>query len=278
MSKIFEAMQKAQEHSADPMISSAKKANSPEPEPKTDTPVAAEPRPQHSYRQIKLPRATAVPSLISGSHSAMEAYRTLRTRLRRLQETRVLRSIVVCSPMSGEGKTLTSMNLALCFAQLHEVGTLLVDGDLRKRDLTRLLGNPPAPGLGEILAGNAEPDQAVLSTDVANLHVLGAGAAHVSPPELYSRDRWREFLEWSAQNFSVVLVDSPPILTVADFELIAGACDGILLVVKAMQTNRESLRKLANQLDPAKLLGVVMNGTDPDSKDVYEYAEKPVAR
>src|SRR6202008_579428 len=102
---------------------------------------------------------------------AAESYRTLRTRLTRIQGTQGIRSVVFSSAMPGEGKTLTAMNLALCCAQIPSFKVLIVDADFRKRGLTHLLGSPTGPGLSELLSGTATYDQATVETNIPNLSV-----------------------------------------------------------------------------------------------------------
>lgn len=230
-------------------------------------------------RKTRLPRSAEAPVLFQANgfaETALESYRALRTRLLRLKNTAGLRSVVVTSAVQGEGKTLTTLNLALCCAQLPDLSVLLVDSDLRTRGLTRILGFPPAPGLTDVLAGQAEPEKAILSTDLPNLFVLGTGSPSVAPPELYARPRWQELIGWCSESFKLILVDSPPILRLSDFELISSACDGVLVVVRALRTKREWLQKAASQVEAKKLLGVVYNAVENDRKNrpYYGYYSK----
>lgn len=235
-------------------------------------PASAIPR-IDNCRKIHLPKSTQAAVLFqsqNGTAAAAEAYRGLRTRVMRLQTTQGIHSVVLSSSLPGEGKTVTSLNLGLCCAQLHEMKVLVVDADLRTRGMTKLLGYPAAPGLAEILAGKADYESAILATDVPNLYVLGAGDSTISPPELFAGSRWKEFVAWCARSFKLVLVDSPPILSLSDFELISHPCDGVLLVVRALRTPRAGLKNAASQIDSRKLLGVVYNGTQFDiDKDGY---------
>jgi protein-tyrosine kinase len=226
-------------------------------------------------RRVRLPESSESPALYAQNdftNIAAESYRTLRTRLLRLQAQRGLRSVVISSAVPGEGKTLTSLNLALCCSQLPRMRVLVVDGDLRTRGLTALLGNLPSPGLGEILTGEVLYDGAVLATDLPNLYVLGGGSVATPASGLYEGERWKEFIGWSIENFDLVLVDSPPMLPLADFEQIAAACDGILIVVRALHAEKELLAKASKMIDAKKLLGVVLNASPLDLKDVaYNY-------
>jgi protein-tyrosine kinase len=226
--------------------------------------------------KISLPRSTDSKTIFSGSEYtttiALESYRALRTRLMRLQAAQGLHSIVLSSAIPGEGKTLTSLNLALTCAQIREQRVLLIDADLRTGGLTKLLQAPPGPGLAEVLAGEVPVEAAIASTDLPNLFVLRAGNSNVPPTELFAGKHWKELLGWCSETFRTVLVDSPPILTLADFELISAACDGVLVVVRAMHTQRELLKKASAQVDAKKLLGIVFNGAVAGGRNDYQNA------
>jgi len=200
------------------------------------------------------------------SLAALQAYRRLRTRLMRAQAKFGLKSIAITSALAGDGKTLTTMNLGLCYSQLPQQRTLLVDADLRTSGLTAMLDHPGAPGLAEVLKGGVTPDEAIVETNHRNLFVLPSGTASSALPELFTGPRWEELLK-HCELFSVILVDSPPILPVADFELLSAGCDGIVTVVRAHHGQREVLERAASALDPKKLLGVVFNATEVTRQD-----------
>lgn len=225
-------------------------------------------------RKSSLPLSAFLQAQFKGSDTiepAEESYRALRTRLLRTKASQGLRSVVITSAATAEGKTLTSLNLAICCAQLHDMQVLLIDGDIRSRGLTQVLGYPPSPGLAEILEGKAEPEKAILSTDLPNLYVLAAGSSNVPPPELFAGHRWQELIGWGSESFKLILVDSPPVLNLSDMELIGAACDGILMVVRALHTPREMLAKAAHQIDSKKLLGIVYNAVEKSSHQRYHY-------
>jgi capsular exopolysaccharide synthesis family protein len=205
------------------------------------------------------------------SRAALEAYRGLRTRLMRAQAKTGLKTIAITSSLPGEGKTLTTMNLGLCYAQLPQQRVLVIDADLRTCGLTSMLEHPSPPGLAEVLTGEVSPDEAIVATNQKNLFVLPAGTVLSSPPELFTGTHWQEFLGRCSEMFKVILVDTPPILPLADFELISAACEGVVMVVRAHHGQRETLQKTAGALDPKKLLGVVFNATEVRGKDYYGY-------
>jgi capsular exopolysaccharide synthesis family protein len=193
------------------------------------------------------------------SPAAREAYRGLRNHMMRIQAESGVKSIVISSSLPGEGKTLTTMNLGLCYAELAQQRVLAIDADLRTCGLTSMLDPPSGPGLAEVLSGDLHPDEAIVRTNQKNLYVLPAGRVSSLPSELFMGARWQELLAQRNELFDVVLVDSPPILPSADFELISAACDGVLMVVRAHHGQREKIRKAAGAIDQKKLLGVVFN-------------------
>lgn len=225
---------------------------------------------------IEIPIGRLIDGQFDGSdtlESARESYRALRTRILREKSRQGLRSLAITSATQGEGKTLTAANLALSCAQLQDMKVLLIDGDIRSHGLTRLLGLQGKAGLGTVLERKCNPDEALLLTDCGNLYVMTSGSSDLPPAELLASLQWQELMNWSRQSFELVIVDSPPVLNLADVELISSFCDGILLVVRSQQTRREVLQKSVAQLDSKKILGVVFNATE-GSLHSYDYAYK----
>src|SRR6266699_3581291 len=240
--------------------------------PPIDAPLAEARLPR--CRQVTLGNGNATRLVLRQDDSlgaALEAYRGLRTRLMRAQSKSGLRSIVITSSLPGEGKTLTTMNLGLCYAQLPQQRVLVIDGDMRTRGLTSMLDHPSSPGLAEILSGDVGPEEAIVATNQKNLFILPAGSISSPPAELFTGTRWQEFLGHCGEMFKVILIDAPPIRPLADFELISAGCDGIVMVVRAHHGQRETLRKTASTLDKKKLVGVVFNATDVSVKDSDGY-------
>jgi capsular exopolysaccharide synthesis family protein len=224
---------------------------------------------------IRLPRSEEKSFLVTqykaDMQAAVESYRTLRTRLVKQQTRNGTRSLVVSSAIQGEGKTLTTFNLALCYANIQNWPVLAVDADLRTRDLSRLMGDPKSPGLAWILEGACDYPSAILRTDVPSLYVLPAGEAERSPSELFAGANWKELVAWASETFRLVIVDSPPALNLSDFELILAPCESAMLVARAGRTDRESFIKLLGQIDPKKLAGVVFNAAEGIRNTGYNY-------
>jgi len=283
MSKFFEESRKVR--SGSPLEEGARRVNFQQALEAFEAPAVAEATVGSArltqFRKIRLPRSPETPLLLQRNgynESAMESYRALRTRLLRLKRTGGVRSVVISSSIPGEGKTLTALNLALCCAQLKDLSVLVIDGDIRTRGLTRALGSPALPGLAEVLAGEVQPEKAILATELPNLFVLGTGSSSVAPPELFANARWQEFIGWCSESFNLILVDSPPILPLSDCELISSACDGVLMVVRALRTKREWLQRAVSQMDAKKILGVVFNAVENENGNYpyyLSYKEEP---
>lgn len=227
---------------------------------------------EEAPRKVTLPQSIFLSAQFSGSEairSAEESYRVLRTRLLRLSSNRELRSAVITSSVQGEGKTLTSLNLALSCCQLQNTRVLLVDGDIRTARLTQAIGIA-SEGLADVLSGRCDPQSAILDTNQPNLFVCGAGTSAHPPAELYAGSEWREFIEHCSDHFDLVLIDAPPVLNLSDVELMTAACDGVLLVVRASHTRRDMLQKVAGQIEQKKLIGLVYNFSEgPHHKYYY---------
>jgi capsular exopolysaccharide synthesis family protein len=198
-----------------------------------------------------------------------EAYRTLRTRLLRAQASRGIRSVVITSSVMGEGKTFTSNNTAVCLAQLHNTRVLLVDGDLRTGGLSHLYKEEQNPGLADALEGRCDFADVTMSTQLKNLHFIPMGESEVNAAELFAGARWKQFMEWATANFSMTLVDAPPLTMLSDTELITASCDAVLAVVRTRRAPREVVEQAAHRIEKQKLLGVVLNCVDVGRMNGY---------
>jgi capsular exopolysaccharide synthesis family protein len=198
--------------------------------------------------------------------SGAEAYRTLRTNLIFAQAGQEgLRSIVVTSPSGSEGKTTTAANLAIAFAQ-QGMRVLVVDCDFYRARLHQVFGVPNSPGLADLLMGTVAVEQVVRPTSVSRVSVISAGPLPpVNPTDLLGDDVMRSLLASLSGEFDLVVLDTPPVLTNANAPILATQTDGVVLVVRAGQTDRDSAREAMQQLATvgARVLGTVLN--DPDA-------------
>lgn len=186
--------------------------------------------------------------------------------------------IAITSPVAGDGKTITSINLALTLAQASESHVLLVDADLRRGTVGERLGFGRSTSLG--LAGAIADPTCRLDAVVrrrANLAVLPAGSCPAMPYEALRGARVGELIQEARERYDHVLIDTPPVVPVADLRAISQWVDGIFLVVNAHYTPRELFDEALSAMDPEKVVGIVYNGDDePLSRryrDYYHYGE-----
>jgi capsular exopolysaccharide synthesis family protein len=204
-----------------------------------------------------------------------EAYRTLRTKLLFSRALSSLKTIVVTSPFAQDGKSTVAANLATTFAQ-HGMRTLLIDCDLRRPTQHEVFGVSSRPGLTDLLTSDELIPGAGRRTSVENLSLITAGPLPPDPPELVGSARMRSLLEKLGETFDVIVLDTPPVLPVADSAILASLSDGVLLVVRAGQTDRRAAQLAVQQLQDvdARILGAVLN--DPNEQvplyDTYGYA------
>ena len=205
------------------------------------------------------------------THHAFESYRSLRTKITRLQSSQGIRSLAVSSAVAGEGKTVSAFNLAISLSQLETQRVLLIDGDIRTAGLSQVAGISDKPGLSEILNGHSSFSKAVLSTNIPRLYMVGAGERTSGAADLFACSKWKEFVGWCNEIFDMVVVDCPPILGLADFDLISAVCDGVMIVVRARRTKRETLTEMSQHLQGKKVLGIVLNGQEKRQSNYYGY-------
>jgi capsular exopolysaccharide synthesis family protein len=197
------------------------------------------------------------------SSAAAECCRLVRTNLMFVGLARPLRRLLVTSPIAREGKTLTTVSLGVVMAQ---AGTrvLLIDSDLRRPRLKSALGLDGELGLTSVLLGAATLEQAIVPTRIPNLYALPSGPVPPNPAELVDGPRFREVLDECSDKFERVILDSPPAVLVTDPAILAGSCDGVVLVVRSGRTAHHHARRARRNLGDvgARILGVVLNDCD----------------
>jgi capsular exopolysaccharide synthesis family protein len=201
---------------------------------------------------------------------AAERFGILRARLLNARAKSAMSSLLVASPQRQDGKSFTSINLAISLAQLQHERILLVDGDLRLQGMSQALKLQKRVGLADFLHHLSPFEECVKPTSLPHLYVTPAGhLLEDSLPGILEGSQWPTFLNQANKQFDFVVVDSVPVLApIADFQLLLSACDSALLVVHMRKTNRESLNTTAQQIG-SKLLGVVVNNTDLSSDSEY---------
>jgi len=272
MSKMYEALRKAQlrDISLDlplPVVSDG--PASPE------LPLEADPDPievrgrDHSLRPenqtspdvrqlpIKVAREKAVISWDTSGPGG-EQYRIIRTRI--VQHPNRPKIIMVSSPGSGDGKTVSAVNIAGVLSLRDNANVLLIDADFRRAGVSSALGLPSGPGLSDTLQQSCTLQEAIIRAEqFPNLYVLPAGTAETRTAELLDSEQWRSLCSTVRGQFSFIMIDAPPIAAVADYELIQASCDGVIIVVRPEHTDRTLVSKAFELIPEGKRLGVVLN-------------------
>ena len=203
---------------------------------------------------------------------AAEAYRTLRTNISLSQVDRPIQTLLVTSCVPREGKSTTVANLGVTFAMAQKK-VLIIDADLRRPILHKLFGIPNTQGLTHTLSDTVEFERVFNPTKVANLLVVTCGIIPPNPSELLGSQKMKVFLERAKQQFDMVLLDSPPISSLADASVLGAIVDGVLFIVKVNMANRDLIKKAKEQLETvgANIIGVALNDVDVKRDGYYRY-------
>jgi polysaccharide biosynthesis transport protein len=204
-----------------------------------------------------------------------ESYRALRTSLLLSNLGAPPKMIMITSALPQEGKTTTSINCAVVLAQKN-VRVLLIDADLRRPSIHKILGMGPRSGLSNVLTGSATLEEAIThSSALPNLSVLAAGAPPPNPAELLASPNMRDMLEQLRGEYDHIVVDTPPALSVTDAVVLSPRADAIVLVIRSGHTTKQALRRSRDILMQvnAKLSGVLLNAVDLSSPDYHYYYE-----
>ena len=200
-----------------------------------------------------------------------ESYRSIRTALIFFQAENPPRAVLLTSPSPGEGKTLTTLNLAIALAQDGN-RVLVIDADLRKGCCHTRLSLQNRFGLSDVLAHNTSLDGTIQKTSVAGLSLMSRGSPHTNPSDLLGSNQMRAMLAQFRQTYDFVLLDTPPVIAVSDAAVLSSICDGVLLVLHGQKTTTPSAHLALERLQVvrAPVLGVILNGVDLGHPD-YEY-------
>ena len=204
------------------------------------------------------------------SDLAIEAVRSLRTRLHFALLEAKNNVLMISGPSPSIGKTLVSINLAAVIAQAGR-RILVVDADMRKGHAHSLLNCELGLGLSDVLSGQASPQQAIKQTSIENLSFISRGKIPSNPSELLMHNRLTEFLEWAGKEYDIVLVDTPPILAVTDAVIVARNVGTTLLVarygVNSLKEIEVSIRHF--EQNGIEIQGIILNVVENKSGNVY---------
>ncbi|MGE6829718.1 CpsD/CapB family tyrosine-protein kinase [Priestia megaterium] len=201
-----------------------------------------------------------------------EQYRTIRTNIQFSGTDEEIKSLLLTSSGPSEGKSTTAANLATVYAQ-QGLNVLLIDGDLRKPTAHYTFRLENHTGLTNVLTRQSSLGQAVQQTEVPNLYVLTSGPIPPNPSELLASKQMGEVLAEMKEQFDMVIFDTPPILAVADAQILANQVDASLLIVSSSKTEKDAALKAKELLTQAKskLLGAVLNNRKMEEGNYYYY-------
>jgi capsular exopolysaccharide synthesis family protein len=205
--------------------------------------------------------------------SYAEGMKTLRTNLTFMSPDQPPKTVLVTSPGPSEGKTITSVNMAIAMAQ-SGLRTVIVDGDMRRPRLHKAMGLDNELGLSSIIKGDATVDDAVQTTFTENLHAVSCGDVPPNPTEMLHSEKFQDLVGELAERYDRVVFDSPPLGAVSDALIISNEVDGLVLVLKFAKTRREMLRRSLDQMRAigAPLMGVVLNEISYEVGGYYGYS------
>lgn len=191
-----------------------------------------------------------------------EEYRKLKSIILKLTNSgQFHNTIMVTSAVSGEGKTITSINLAVALAQEFDHTVLLVDADLRRPGTSNYLGIRSEVGLSDCLYGKVDVKDALVKTGIGKLVVLPAGSRVENPVELLSSGRMQSFIAEIKNRYSdrYIIIDTPPLLSFAETYSLANMVDGVVFVVKEGGATMSNVKEALGHLKKEKVYGVVYN-------------------
>ena len=230
-------------------------------------------------------RSAALTMLLNPMAWQAEGYRRLRTSIQLSRPDQTVQMLLVTSPEPGEGKSLTSTNLAIAMAQAGR-RTIIVDADLRRPVIHTLLGCRREPGLSELIFGSDPIPIKTLTTGIDNLFLISAGRNIPHPTEALGSAKARRLLGVLRENFDFIIVDTPPALAFSDAMLLATQCDASIIVAKAGSTRLPAFKEAVEMLSSvgSRPLGAVVNKVKPRrgpgyaSAGGYKYYHYPSKR
>ena len=205
---------------------------------------------------------------------ASEQYRKLKSSLVKLSQlNRFDKSLMVTSATGGEGKTLTSLNLAISLAQEFDHTVLLVEADIRCPSILKYMGLEAAAGLTDCVLDGTDVGDVLIKTGIGKLTILPAGRAVPNPVELFSSNRMQELLSEIKNRYQdrYVIIDTTPILPFAEPQYIANGVGGVLFVVREGYTSTDKMNKALSLLKNHNVLGVVCNAVRQTHDNRYGY-------
>jgi len=210
-------------------------------------------------------------SITDPDSAASEAFRLLGVRLRDLARTRPLKKVLITSTIPQEGKTTVAANLAFTLARSTQQKVLLLEGDVRRPAITAMLGLQGNPGICEWLRGDQKLTNCVYSLGETGIWIIPAGKSPQNPLEVLQSSKLNALMAQLSDWFDCVVIDSPPVLPLADTSVWMRLADGIILVARQGVSEKKQLQKGLDAIDPQKLIGSLLNCSKGSPHSHYYY-------
>ena len=245
-----------------------------EPTPDSDSQESRERLLQDCCRSNWQPSRDALFLSAAGRYvTGLEEFRRLRSRLFQLRAQKPLKTVLVSSALPGEGKSFVSANLAQALASQRGGRTLLIDGDLRKPHIHKILGAPEQPGLFDYLSGKATEQEIVHRSESDTLFFIPGGSVNSAAGEVAGNGLFKQLIGRLTPLFDWIVVDSSPVLPVSDPTRLAEVCDGVILVVRAGVTPHGEAERAKDEFRNRSVLGVVMNHVSEPIRQYHAYRD-----
>jgi capsular exopolysaccharide synthesis family protein len=236
----------------------------------TENPSAA--FPHFRPHEISVSVQGKLVSLVATETPAAEAFRLLAVRLRHRRAERNLKKLLVTGSTPEEGKSMVAANLACTLAHGTPQRILLLDGDLRRPSVNRLFGLGAIPGICDCLRGEQRVQGCIYRLERAGIWVLPAGKTSATPLELMQSNKFSLLMGQLAAWFDWIVIDSPPVVPLADTSIWVRHADGVLLVARTGITRKGLLQKALEAIDQSKFVGALLNSsTSSRDQDYYHY-------
>src|SRR5207248_4937945 len=277
VSRVFEALQQSTGGAALPWVA----------DPQAEGAAVEVTAPPLEFEATNLDGVPLLPSTVPLNHRlvaltdertlGVEEIRVLSARLRNMQQQRSLKKLLITSTMRDEGKSMVAANLAITLARSRQ-RTLLIDGDIRQRSLEHLLEVPGIAGLTDCWAKGDEVTKYLRRAEKFPLWFMSAGTPQEQPLEMLQSQRMSELLAEIEAWFDWVIIDSPPMLPLADSGVWSALVDGSLFVVREGKTPKKALAQVLQSVDKSKIVGVLMNDCSNVGHEYYYQCNPPSAQ
>src|SRR5271169_4042196 len=232
---------------------------------------------QFQSLRVMVPLQSRLVCVTDKESLAAEKFRFLAVRLRQMQQTRALKRVLITSSVPQEGKSTVAANLACTLARRARQRTLLLDGDLRRPSLSNLFGLGKIPGICEWLQGDSGPAESIYYLEDAGLWILPAGSTPRNALELMQSGRLSVLMDQLTAWFDWIVIDTPPVLPLADTSVWMRLADGVILVTRQGTSEKRQLQRGLEAIDRTKLIGALLNCSSSASHNGYYYHYKPAA-